>query len=66
MLLVGLKVECGYFVIGLKSNLNHLFIIEQNLTTKLGVVKVTTLLNKINITIYFEKLTISFNKQKKS
>ena len=54
------------FIIGLKRNLNHLFIIGQSLTTKLGVVKVTTLLNKINITTYFEKLTISLKKKKKA
>ena len=49
------------FVIGLKSNLNHLFIIGQSLTIKLRVFKATTLLNKINIITYFEKLTIELH-----
>ena len=49
------------FVIGLKSNLNHLFIIGKSLTTKLSVVKATTLLNKINITTYFEKQTMELH-----
>ena len=49
------------FVIGLKSNLNHLFIIGQSLTINLRLFKAITLLNKINIITYFEKLTIELH-----